>query len=169
MVRKLMTAALVLTLGLSLAACGTQNAGTAAKGMGANAASQDWAIQRQREARGPLEDSGSYKADTDGRVKGYDTDSADGKRSTVTGKLKQAGDDLADGAGSALKDTGEATKDVAEGAGNAVKEAAKGAGSAAKKAGDAVKDAARSVGDAAEDTLDGVTGAAKDTAKNAKK
>ena len=158
MVRKLMTAALVLTLGLSLAACGAQNAGTAAKGMGTNAASQDWAIQRQREARGPLEDSGSYKADTDGRVKGYDTDSADGKRSTVTGKLKQAGDDLADGAGSALKDTGEATKDVAEGA-----------GSAAKKAGDAVKDAVRSVGDTAEDTLDGVTGAAKDTAKNAKK
>ena len=50
MVRKLMTAALILTLGLALTACGNETAGTAAnRWTGTNAASQEWAIQRQSE------------------------------------------------------------------------------------------------------------------------
>ena len=45
MVRKLMTAALILTLGLALTACGNETAGTAAnRWTGTNAASQEWAI-----------------------------------------------------------------------------------------------------------------------------
>lgn len=60
MVRKLMTAALILTLGLALTACGNETAGTAAnRWTGTNAASQEWAIQRQSDARGPLEDRGN--------------------------------------------------------------------------------------------------------------
>ena len=80
MVRKLMTAALILTLGLALTACGNETAGTAAnRWTGTNAASQEWAIQRQSDARGPLEDrgNGAYHADETGRVDGYHTDSAD--------------------------------------------------------------------------------------------
>lgn len=66
MVRKLMTAALILTLGLRSPACGNETAGTAAnRWTGTNAASQEWAIQRQSDARGPLEDrgNGAYHAD----------------------------------------------------------------------------------------------------------
>ena len=73
MVRKLMTAALILTLGLALTACGNETAGTAAnRWTGTNAASQEWAIQRQSDARGPLEDrgNGAYHADETGRVDG---------------------------------------------------------------------------------------------------
>lgn len=160
MVRKLMTAALILTLGLALTACGNETAGTAAnRWTGTNAASQEWAIQRQSDARGPLEDrgNGAYHADETGRVDGYHTDSADGTRDSAKEDMKDAG-----------KNLGNAAKDAAKGAGNAVKDAAKGAGDAAKDVGEAAKDAARGVGDAAEDTLDGMTNAAKDTAKSAK-
>lgn len=149
MVRKLMTAALILTLGLALTACGNETAGTAAnRWTGTNAASQEWAIQRQSDARGPLEDrgNGAYHADETGRVDGFHTDSADGTRGNAKEDMKDAGKDLS----------------------NAAKDAAKGAGDAAKDVGEAAKDAARGVGDAAEDTLDGMTNAAKDTAKSAK-
>lgn len=148
MVRKLMTTALILTLGLSLAACGNQDTGTTAnRWRGTNAASQNWAIEQQNLARGPLDDStGAYSADADGRVKGYDTDSADGSRTDAGDSLKDAGKDL----------------------GDAAKDAAKGAGDTAKDIGEAAKDTARSIGDAAEDTLDGMTDAAKDTANSDK-
>lgn len=136
MVRKLMTTALILTLGLSLAACGNQNTGTTANRWN----NQDWAIEQNNLARGTLEDStGAYSADADGRVKGYDTDSADGHRTDADDHRSDAGQDLKD----------------------AAKDAAKGAG-------DAAKDTARSIGDAAEDTLDGMTNAAKDTANSDK-
>ena len=140
MVRKLMTAALILTLGLALTACGNETAGTAAnRWTGTNAASQEWAIQRQSDARGPLEDrgNGAYHADETGRVDGYHTDSADGTRGSAKEDMKDAG-----------KNLGNAAKDAAKGAGNAVKDAAKGAGDAAKDVGEAAKDAARGVGDA---------------------
>ena len=162
MVRKLMTAALILTLGLALTACGNETAGTAAnRWTGTNAASQEWAIQRQSDARGPLEDrgNGAYHADETGRVDGYHTDSADGTRGSAKEDMKDAG-----------KNLGNAAKDAAKGAGNAVKDAAKGAGDAAKGRGRSGPKGrgAGAVGDAAEDTLDGMTNAAKDTAKSAK-
>ena len=94
MVRKLMTAALILTLGLALTACGNETAGTAAnRWTGTNAASQEWAIQRQSDARGPLEDrgNGAYHADETGRVDGYHTDSADGTRGSAKEDMKDAG------------------------------------------------------------------------------
>ena len=139
MVRKLMTTALILILGLSLTACGNQNTGTAANRW-------NWSSEQESLAKGPLEDStGAYSADADGRVSGYDTDSAEGTRDTAKDDLKDAGDDL----------------------GDAAKNAAKGAGDTAKDIGEAAKDTARSIGDAAEDTLDGMTNAARDTAKDA--
>ena len=94
MVRKLMTAALILTLGLALTACGNETAGTAAnRWTGTNAASQEWAIQRQSDARGPLEDrgNGAYHADETGRVDGYHTDSADGTRGSAKEDMKDPG------------------------------------------------------------------------------
>ena len=103
MVRKLMTAALILTLGLALTACGNETAGTAAnRWTGTNAASQEWAIQRQSDARGPLEDrgNGAYHADETGRVDGYHTDSADGTRGSAKEDMKDAGKNL----GNAAKD-----------------------------------------------------------------
>ena len=60
MARKYLTAGLLLVLTLSLTACGTSDkAGTSAHRWdgGTNAASQDWAIQRQADARGPLSGS----------------------------------------------------------------------------------------------------------------
>lgn len=143
MVRKLMTTALILTLGLSLAACGNQNTGTTANRWN----NQDWAIEQNNLAKGGLEDStGAYSADADGRVKGYDTDSADDHRTDADDNRSDAGQDLKD----------------------AAKDAAKGASDTAKDIGDAAKDTARSIGDAAEDTLDDMTNAAKDTATSAK-
>lgn len=128
MVRKFMTAALILTLGLSAAGCGSQNAGnagTAAHRWRDNtSASQQWAIQHQNEARGTLDyrGNGAYGADRDGRVDGYHartTDGTRGRTGTRAGEdLKKAGRDL----------------------------------------GNAAKNAARGVGDAAEDTLDIATG-----------
>ena len=154
--RRILAAALAAVMLLALTACGNETAGTAAnRWTGTNAASQEWAIQRQSDARGPLEDRGH--ADETGRVDGYHTDSADGTRGSAKEDMKDAG-----------KNLGNAAKDAAKGAGNAVKDAAKGAGDAAKDVGEAAKDAARGVGDAAEDTLDGMTNAAKDTAKSAK-
>lgn len=147
MVRKLMTTALILTLGLSLTACGNQNTGTSAnRWSGTNTASQDWAVTQDNLSRGPLEDStGAYSADADGRVKGYDTQSADGKRTDADSGLSDA-----------AKDAGDAAKDTAKDAGDAVKDL-----------GNAAKNAAQGVGDAAEDALDDVTGTAKGAEKDA--
>ena len=148
MARTYLTAGLLLALTLSLTACGASDkAGASAHRWdgGTNAASQDWAIQQQADARGPLLDStdGSYHADSQGRVDGYHARSYDGKRSQAKTKIDQAGKDL--------ERAGEEAKD------------------SAKDLGKAAQNAARSVGDTAEDALDGMTQAAKDAADTAKK
>ena len=130
MARKYLTAGLLLVLTLSLTACGTSDkAGTSAHRWdgSTNAASQDWAIQRQADARGPLSGStdGSYHADSQGRVDGYHARSYDGKRGQAKSNRDKAGDDL--------KKAGENAKDTA------------------KDLGKAAQDAARSIGDTAED------------------
>lgn len=149
--RNWIAAALILVLGLSLTACGNDNAGTSAN---------RWndAAQQQANARGPLEGQtdGTYHADEHGQVDGFDTHSADGEADSAEENLKQAGDDLGD----AAKNAGEAAKDAAEGAGDAVRDA-----------GEAAKDAAKGVGEAAEDALDGrndTTQKAQNDAKTAK-
>ena len=167
--RNWIAAALILVLGLSLTACGNDNAGTTAN---------RWndAAQQQANARGPIGDQsdGTYHADEHGQVDGFDTHSADGEADSAEENLKQAGDDLGD----AAKNAGEAAKDAAEGAGDAVrdageaaKDAAKGVGEAVRDAGEAAKDAAKGVGEAAEDALDGrndTTQKAQNDAKTAK-
>lgn len=142
--RNWIAAALILVLGLSLTACGNDNAGTSAN---------RWndAAQQQANARGPIGDQsdGTYHADEHGQVDGFDTHSADGEADSAEENLKQAGDDL-----------GDAAKDAAEGAGDAVRDA-----------GEAAKDAAKGVGEAAEDALDGrndTTQKAQNDAKTAK-
>ena len=149
--RNWIAAALILVLGLSLTACGNDNAGTSAN---------RWndAAQQQANARGPIGDQsdGTYHADEHGQVDGFDTHSADGEADSAEENLKQAGDDLGD----AAKNAGEAAKDAAEGAGDAVRDA-----------GEAAKDAAKGVGEAAEDALDGrndTTQKAQNDAKTAK-
>ena len=124
MVRKLMTAALILTLGLSVAGCGNKDAGTAANrwaGTGTNAASQEWAIQRETQARGPLEDSSTYHADRDGRVDGYHARTSDGTRGKVGEDLKDAGKDLGDAAKDAARGVGDAAEDTLDAAKDATK------------------------------------------------
>ena len=116
MARKYLTAGLLLVLTLSLTACGTSDkAGTSAHRWdgGTNAASQDWAIQRQADARGPLSGStdGSYHADSQGRVDGYHARSYDGKRGQAKSNRDKAGDDL--------KKAGENAKDTAKDLGKA--------------------------------------------------
>ena len=148
MARKYLTAGLLLALTLSLTACGTSDkAGTSAHRWdgGTNAASQDWAIQRQADARGPLSGStdGSYHADSQGRVDGYHARSYDGKRGQAKTNRDKAGDDL--------KKAGENAKDTA------------------KDLGKAAQDAARSIGDTAEDALDGMKQAAKNATDSAQK
>lgn len=142
--RNWIAAALILVLGLSLTACGNDNAGTSAN---------RWndAAQQQANARGPIGDQsdGTYHADEHGQVDGFDTHSADGEADSAEENLKQAGDDLGD----AAKNAGEAAKD------------------AVRDAGEAAKDAAKGVGEAAEDALDGrndTTQKAQNDAKTAK-
>lgn len=135
MVRKLMTAALILTLGLALTACGNETAGTAAnRWTGTNAASQEWAIQRQSDARGPLEDrgNGAYHADETGRVDGYHTDSADGTRGSAKEDMKDAGKNLGNAAKDAARGVGDAAEDTLDGMTNAAKDTAKSAKDASK-------------------------------------
>lgn len=151
MVRKLMTAGVLLAFLLVGAGCGTQNATTSAKNWsGTNAASQEWEIQRKKadEKADETWGNGTYHADENGKVKGFDTQSTDGTRGNAKEDMKDAGDNL---------------KDAGRDLGNAAKNAGDAAKDAAKSAGDAAKDAARGVGDAAEDTLDGITGAGKQT------
>ena len=65
--RNWIAAALILVLGLSLTACGNDNAGTTAN---------RWndAAQQQANARGPIGDQsdGTYHADEHGQVDGFD-------------------------------------------------------------------------------------------------
>ena len=124
MLCKLTTAALILTLALALAACGTDNAGTAAKDWtGTNAASQEnWTVEQQNLARGPLDErgDGAYYADESGHVKGFDQDGRNA--------LEQAGQDL----GNAAKDAADGAKNATEEIANAAKDAATGAGEGAE-------------------------------------
>lgn len=104
--RNWIAAALILVLGLSLTACGNDNAGTSAN---------RWndAAQQQANARGPIGDQsdGTYHADEHGQVDGFDTHSADGEADSAEENLKQAGDDLGD----AAKGVGEAAEDALDG------------------------------------------------------
>jgi len=131
-VRNWIAAALILVLGLSLTACGNDNAGTTAN---------RWndAAQQQANARGPIGDQsdGTYHADEHGQVDGFDTHSADGEADSAEENLKQAGDDLGDAAknaGDAVRDAGEAAKDAAKGVGEAAEDALDGRNDTTQKA-----------------------------------
>ena len=117
--RNWIAAALILVLGLSLTACGNDNAGTSAN---------RWndAAQQQANARGPIGDQsdGTYHADEHGQVDGFDTHSADG----------EAAKDAAEGAGDAVRDAGEAAKDAAKGVGEAAEDALDGRNDTTQKA-----------------------------------
>ena len=123
--RNWIAAALILVLGLSLTACGNDNAGTSAN---------RWndAAQQQANARGPIGDQsdGTYHADEHGQVDGFDTHSADGEADSAEENLKQAGDDLGD----AVRDAGEAAKDAAKGVGEAAEDALDGRNDTTQKA-----------------------------------
>ena len=128
MARKYLTAGLLLVLTLSLTACGTSDkAGTSAHRWdgGTNAASQDWAIQRQADARGPLS----------GSTDGYHARSYDGKRGQAKSNRDKAGDDL--------KKAGENAKDTAKDLGKAAQDAARSIGDTAEDALDGMKQAAK--------------------------
>ena len=136
MLRKLTTAALILTLALAVTACGTDNAGTAANGWtGTNAASQEnWTVRQQSMAQNPLDEQsdGAYSADESGHVKGFDKDSKNA--------LEQAGQDM----GNAAKDAADGAKNATEEIANATKDAAMGAGEGAESIlDDATKNADR--------------------------
>ena len=107
--RTLITAALILAIGLSAAGCGAQNAGTAAYRWN----SQNSAESQQDLARGaPESHTGAYHADEDGRV----DDFREGHRSEHTeDDLKKAGEDLMKGAEDAGKSIGKATEEVLDG------------------------------------------------------
>lgn len=137
MPRRLITAVLVLALGLTAAGCTSSNAGTSARNWrdndtaarGWQKESQDQTMTVRNESRGPLEE-GQYAADKDGRLRNNHRSTAN---SAAAAKAREAGRDMANGA----KDAG---RDMANGA----------------------KNAARSIGDAAEDALDNMKDAAKD-------
>lgn len=147
MLRTIMTAALILSLSLTVAGCGANNnASTAANRWndGANNA------QTQRNtARGDADNrttDGGYYADGTGRVDGYNTDSADGSRTNLGNSPANAGNGMTNagnGLANAGNDLANAGQDLARGAGNA----------------------ARGVGDAVEDTLDGLTGTPKNSSR----
>lgn len=115
MVRKLMTAALILTLGLTAAGCGGTNTSTAAHRWN----NQNNALVQQNEARGPLDDrtDGTYSADGSGRVNGYNTEGYTGSSTlTTTGRgLANAGEDLTRGATDAARSVGDAVEDTLDG------------------------------------------------------
>ena len=121
MARKLMTAALILTLALTAAGCGTKNAGASAR---------NWVdgYDRTYEATG----DGHYAADNPGQVKGYGAHSNDTGRD-VTDSLKNAGRDAANGAKNAGRDVANGMKDAAQNIGDAAEDALDDMGNAAKK------------------------------------
>ena len=117
MVRKLTLAALVLTLGLTAAGCGST--------AGAGAAASRWpetadgrTIEYQNEARGPLSD-GYYSADEEGRVAGFD-----GRRTgtdQIGQEVRKTGQDMLQGAKDAAKNAGDMAEDAIDGAVNETK------------------------------------------------
>lgn len=115
MVRKLMTAALILTLGLTAAGCSGTNTSTAAHRWN----NQNNALVQQNQARGPLDDrtDGTYYADGSGSVNGYNTEGYTGSSTlTTTGRgLANAGEDLARGAKDAARGVGDAVEDTLDG------------------------------------------------------
>lgn len=139
MVRKLMTAALVLTLALTAAGCGTGNAGTAANrwsgGMN-DAATGNNAQDRRWQDESETMD-GAYSANEKGRVKGFEGYDPTDPRLTESGS---------DALHKAKTDAKKGTTDLKN---------------AAKDMGDAAKNAAKSIGDTAEDALDDMTGKTK--------
>ena len=106
--RNWIAAALILVLGLSLTACGNDNAGTTAN---------RWndAAQQQANARGPHRDQSdrTYHADEHGQVDGFDTHSADGEADSAEENLKTS----RRRPGRRIKKRFEAAKDAAEGQG----------------------------------------------------
>lgn len=118
MARKLMTAALILTLAFTAAGCGTKNAGASAR---------NWVdgYDRTYEASG----NSRYTADSQGRVQGYDTPGSD-----AANDIKNAGRD-------AVNDAKNAGRDAANAAKNAGQDAANGMKNAARSIGDATEDA----------------------------
>lgn len=113
MSRIIMTAALVLALGLTAAGCGANNnASTAAHRWNDGAYN---AQTQQGLSRGVGQSNGSYYADRDGRVDGYNARSADGSRTSLGNGLTNAGEDLARGAGAAARGVGDAVEDTLDG------------------------------------------------------
>lgn len=143
MVRKLVTAALTLTLLFAVAGCTSHTAGNATTQWGNTTASGKPAGDQTPDSRGidngktASGTTGVYRAGGNGRVTGYDNKNVPGSEQTkketqdkqsATNNMKQAGDSMKQ----AGKDVGEAAKD----AGRSVGEAAKGAMDAAESGAD---------------------------------
>lgn len=108
MLRNVMTAALVLALGLTAAGCSSSTAGTSARDW----TNQDRTLDAQNESRGPLRD-GRYTADQDGRVRGYDARTNDSAaRRNAAAQARQAGEDAVDGVKDAARSIGDAAEDA---------------------------------------------------------
>ena len=105
MIRSALAAALILAAGLTAGGCGTGNAGAAASRWNDGTVREDAAIQRNDDARGPLE-NGRYDAGADGRVAGRTGDG--------TG-LEDAGRTLARGAKDAARSLGDMAEDALDG------------------------------------------------------
>lgn len=102
----LITAALILAVGLSAAGCGAQNAGTAAYQWNGTQAQQDL-------ARGtPEERTGTYHADEDGRVEDFQKDHSS---EHTENDLKKAGEDIMQGARDAGESIGKAAENTLDG------------------------------------------------------
>ena len=110
MIRNTIFASLCLALVFAAAGCGGhQSAGTAANRWNGT---DEPAITRNNEARGPLED-GRYDAGEDGRVSGFRAD--DARRGRDAGQAaKDAGNALARGAKDAARSVGDAAEDILE-------------------------------------------------------
>lgn len=127
MIRTVITAALVVVLGLSAAGCGGTNAATSA---------HRWndAQTQQRLARGDAgeRNNAAYQAGDDGWVKGFRSDgsgqttqdqSRAGRAMTNAGRgLKDAGEDLAQGAKDAARGVGDAVEDTLDDMGQAARD-----------------------------------------------
>lgn len=113
MSRIIMTAALVLALGLTAAGCGANNNASTAAHRWSDGAYN--AQTQQGLSRGVGQSNGSYYADRDGRVDGYNARSADGSRTSLGNGLTNAGEDLARGAGAAARGVGDAVEDTLDG------------------------------------------------------
>ncbi len=121
MARKLMTAALILTLALTAAGCGTKNAGASAR---------NWVDGYDRYYE--TTDDGHYTADNQGRVQGYDARTNDTGRD-VTDDIKNAGRDAANDAKNAGRDVANGMKNAARNIGDATEDTLDDMTNAAKK------------------------------------